>query len=457
MAFICGLVLTAAFALPLIYRRRTNPTGDLFSPVIVVCTLHILTISSFFFLLSTKSVSEIGSVALGASSITEAGLLKYTFVQLVGFGALLAGMLSRPGQRIAESIPIFPFKFSHLRLYAMAFVCGGIGLGAYAYVIHGIGGYAVLFEELHRRTHLLADFTAPLRFASLVGIVFAAITFSFRYGASLPKVLLWFGFLLAGIVVFSSFGGRRPLIMFFILALVCWHYGVRRARGVPWKALLAFAAIVVPFFLIVPILRGQKGGVYEYSADPDALAADVQEQFWALSSGISYANTYIFIVNHFTIDNLWLGRSYLDLLWLDRSSPNKPPIDDGMYISSLAAGMDVVPPMPALELLQTSWPPETLGIMYANFHIIGVPVGMFLLGVVYSIAYAYLRKCNHSLPTILLYIVILLGFHFTNLRIVSVGVSCTLIVIFCALFFGFGKKLIVESGDVEEANAAATV
>ncbi|MGQ7112601.1 hypothetical protein ACUOFC_34980, partial [Escherichia sp. TWPC-MK] len=68
------------------------------------------------------------------------------------------------------------------------------------------------------------------------------------------------------------------------------------------------------------------------------------------------------------LQNVWLGKSYLDLFKapLPRSIyPEKPPVDDGMYIRTIAEGYNVTPSRPVQELYASSWPPETLGSMYA--------------------------------------------------------------------------------------------
>ncbi|MGQ7148454.1 hypothetical protein ACUOA8_59935, partial [Escherichia sp. SS-MK2] len=64
--------------------------------------------------------------------------------------------------------------------------------------------------------------------------------------------------------------------------------------------------------------------------------------------------------------------------------PEKPPVDDGMYIRTIAEGYNVTPSRPVQELYASSWPPETLGSMYANFWIPGVVFGMYILGIIYK-------------------------------------------------------------------------
>ena len=155
---------------------------------------------------------------------------------------------------------------------------------------------------------------------------------------------------------------------------------------------------------------------------------------------LSYVDTYVFIVNHFDTTNLWLGRSYLDLVVAPIPStmyPDKPPVDDGVYIRSLEHGMTVAPGMPYRLLFQSSTPPETLGLSYLNFWWPGVIIGMYLLGTVYKAAYAYMARSSYSLHSIYVYASIMLGFQFTNLRIVNFAEAVATSTIALGLLLGF--------------------
>jgi hypothetical protein len=233
-------------------------------------------------------------------------------------------------------------------------------------------------------------------------------------------------------------GGRVSAIMLVVVSVLTWHYTVRRIIGIPlWAYTLIL--LFVPYFVAMPLLR-EPGAALRYSRQHERLWQDIQANLYKVVTQLSYVDTYVFIVNHFDTTNLWLGRSYLDLVVAPIPStmyPDKPPVDDGVYIRSLEHGMTVAPGMPYRLLFQSSTPPETLGLSYLNFWWPGVIIGMYLLGTVYKAAYAYMARSSYSLHSIYVYASIMLGFQFTNLRIVNFAEAVATSTIALGLLLGF--------------------
>jgi oligosaccharide repeat unit polymerase len=264
--------------------------------------------------------------------------------------------------------------------------------------------------------------------------------YSMSWKRSLLKLSLIFVLVLATATILSTLGGRKGTMVLLLMIIPTWHYGVRRIRRITWQAVL-FAALITPYFVAVPILRSS-GAVEHYQNSPDELWPDIIANLRTVVSDLSYVDTYLFITNYFTLENIWMGQSYLDLLLAPIPStiyPDKPPIDDGMYVNALARGLDVTPGTAYRELQSSSWsswPPETMGAMYMNYWLPGVVVGMYLLGALYQTAYRYLRLCNYSLFSIYVYTHLLLNFHWSNLRIVQAIVNIAIAGIFFSAFFG---------------------
>src|SRR5262249_10187458 len=146
------------------------------------------------------------------------------------------------------------------------------------------------------------------------------------------------------ITVLSSMGGRSSTIMLVIISILTWHYTIRRIARLPlWAYVLAL--LFIPYFVAIPLLR-EPGAALRYSEQHEQLWHDVRANLYKAVTQLSYVDTYVFIVNHFDTTNLWLGRPYLDLIVAPIPStiyPEKPPVDDGVYIRSLEAGMTVAP------------------------------------------------------------------------------------------------------------------
>ncbi len=73
----------------------------------------------------------------------------------------------------------------------------------------------------------------------------------------------------------------------------------------------------------------------------------------------------MFVFDHFKTADLWYGKSYANFFvqWIPSSLfPNKPPMDDGMYLYNMIRGLQVLPNTPTRELLhQPSIPVYQLG------------------------------------------------------------------------------------------------
>src|SRR5690606_25066159 len=119
---------------------------------------------------------------------------------------------------------------------------------------------------------------------------------------------------------------------------------------------------------------------------------------------------------------------------------HKPPVDDGVYVASLANGVPITPGDDAGDLYNSSWPPETLGATYMNFWIPGVILGMYCLGGVYRAAYQYLQRSHCSLYAIVMYCHVMLGFHFSNLRIVQLAIYAASATLFFTAVFGYRRS-----------------
>ena len=139
-------------------------------------------------------------------------------------------------------------------------------------------------------------------------------------------------------------------------------------------------------------------------------------------AGESYVPFYVSIVDYFDSNDKWDGASFLGLMSAFIPSsfyPDKPPVDDGMYLYSIAHGNNVNPPMPTRDLDGTSWPLETFGSMYANFGFIGVIVGMFFLGYIISYTFKKMVYSNYQFKYVIFYIIMLFTFEISTLRIVK--------------------------------------
>ncbi len=425
-----ALVLTAG----IMQWRKSG--GDIFHPVVVVSAMHLLRTVPYLFLVAFDS-SVIHRLVYHSLPDLEEGIVWYSFVEGVGFLALLAGALNPLGWRIAERLPVLRYRFNHHQYRVATLAAFSIGMGSFLLYLYYIDGLETLLYNLHRRTEFGRGAAYLTSLISIVSFSVILVTYSRKFNRTNGQLLLLILMGMGAAFMLTARGGGRKLTLSLLLAvLMVQHYGVHRIRRIG-LFIVCVAAVCIPYFVAVPLIRAA-GAVEYYQSDWEALGQDIVENLARVITDLSYVDTYVFITNQFDVDNVWMGRSYLDLLKAPVPSgmlDGKPPVDDGVYIQSMANGYRVTPGMAADNLYGSSWPPETLGACYMNFWVPGVVAGMFLLGLLYQTSYQYMRRCDYSLYTIVLYHLVLFNFQFSNLRIVQTMMGAVTLTLFFVLFF----------------------
>ena len=374
----------------------------------------------------------------------ELAVVWYGVVQAIGFIALVLGINGRAAVALARKIPIFGQNFTTHRYYlALAFSLA-IGLGAFALFLSNIGGYSVLISNMARRNKLGEGNGYVLQAIAVLGLATGMAIYANRYGRSLGKLI--FAAMIMGLTafVFSSNGTRMRTVLLVLQSTLVWHYGVERIRR-PGRLALIGMLVLGPFMVAMPLIRNTLSDVKNTRlvAQSDGIISDVLAQLVDPERGffaeISYVETYVLVTSYFHLDNLWWGRTYLDLLALPipRSIyPDKPPGDEGIYIGDIAFGNDPRPGQPADELSPLSWPPFTLGCSYMNFWLFGVAAISYAQGTIYSAAYHYIQHSGCTLFSTVAYGYAIFYFQITNLQIVQVAIWVGIAALICRAFFG---------------------
>jgi hypothetical protein len=163
------------------------------------------------------------------------------------------------------------------------------------------------------------------------------------------------------------------------------------------------------------------------------------------------------IVQYFTPERLWLGASYVDLLAapIPRTLlPDKPPVDEGVYLYAITHGNIVRPSMPARQLPVTAWPMGNW-VMYMNFGLPGFVAVMFLNGAVVAAAYRYMQLGGYTPPSVYLYgFLTLNGFSVSNLGLVTLIITVGFTALVSWLLFGRVVSLPVRRETLPLAAAA---
>ncbi|MGE7647251.1 O-antigen polymerase [Peribacillus frigoritolerans] len=436
--FSVAFILMAIFLVPILSSLKDDlKKGDFLKPSRLVASMHLVSIVPYLFIVAFDNDIVSPLVRNHKSMVNlDSTIAYYGLIQTLAFISILLGLNSGVTKRIPRFFPYIGITYTRKQLRVSFVMAVLIGLGAFFLFLSKIGGLNYLLNNLEYRTFIIAGNNYLTSLFSCLFIALAILIYSLREKKSITKILLVITLSIVIILVFSSMGGRTSTVYLMLLIVLVFHYGVKRIRKIPLRAVFIVLLMVI-YFIAIPLIR-TPGSFEYYSNNINQLGKDVRENFEIIFTQTSYVDHYLLIVNYFDIDNIWLGSSYVDLLTAPIPStliPNKAPVDDGVYLRTIAEGRDVRPSMPYEELFKSSWPPETLGIMYMNFWIPGVIIGMYLLGIIYKVFYNYMVFSKYSIFSILIYSNVIYSFHLSNLRIVQTLTEITLIIIFFIMFF----------------------
>ncbi len=436
---VIALNLLILFLIPLIISYKRN--RDFFSPVVIISFMNIITIVPHLWIIS-QSIMNIYPLVLyyfGFIGLEfEKGIFKFFIIQVVAYIFNLVGI------KFYETINMNNLKYYRIdmkeskeKLKWGATILIAIGIIAYLILIYAIGGFEFLFSNIHKRTFLLRGNNYLLSLIDCLIIGVAIYTYSHKYNNT-PKTRIYLFFVTTGVVIiFTSFGGRATSVLLFLIILMIWNYSVKKIKIFTLRNILIMLLVLI-YIIMVPLLRAENA-LYAYMNDINMLFDQIIKSGTNIIKEISIVDRNLFAVNYFSLDNIWYGKSFIDLIYAFIPStlyPDKPPVDDGVYIWTLVNGIYVEPSLPYHSLSQSSWPLETMGMMYANFWIPGVIIGMFVLGIIQSFTYNLMKKSGFTVFTIVLYSYIIYKFDLSNLFITQTLISMILTFVVMKILFG---------------------
>ena len=279
-------------------------------------------------------------------------------------------------------------------------------VGGIFYIINNIG----LRSQIQSGTFIYDLIITPSSYL-FVFFAFHSIKMSNQLSIDQMPSRISLSFMIVSVfMLLILFGGRKAPMMFAIFSLLSASVYLPKFSLASPKAIFTYSATAILFVLML-----------EYRISSQSHQSNSIELIDFIRN-IGYVDTYIFILDHFNYDRLWYGQLFLDLV--QRIIPIygsniSPPVDDGVYIRTLAEGIYVRPPVSYEFLYKSSWPLETFGSGYANFGFFGIVLFSLLKGLASAIAFFYARKNNFRPIPLFIMIYISVTFHLSNLRIVQ--------------------------------------
>jgi len=299
------------------------------------------------------------------------------------------------------------------------------GIFAWFIYMKFLGGFAYFFSnlyirgELTRGTGYFMGFWMNLIQISVIVVFFLLVrtkktSFFKKTLAILLSTICFF--------ILVSLGGRNPGIMLLWSILLFFNFFNKKINPFNYKIVLLLISLFV-FSLFLGEIRSKN---YEQTSDFsfNSVISEAFESagktFVVYSGGLERK---ILVTAYVSNKGHWLGSSYKDIFKapIPRSwYPEKPPVDDGMYIWSIALGRTITPPKKIEELDVSSWPiGNWMGMM--NWGLPGLIFFSFLSGLLMNASYyAFQRSEKHLfLFFVYSYCVYRGGIQFDNLGIVS--------------------------------------
>lgn len=414
------LIIIIPVILYLIFRDKRK---GFFAPKNTYTFLYIIKV-----VVGVISFSDVHNVTeendfLRYAMLNDDSFFKYCFFQSIGYILVLWGINYFEKKQIVpkkgnEAILNKKVANSYLFWGIAFFIVGTMG---FMLIMSKVGGIWYFFSNLHLRRYLVSDLDFDSMILSFVNKGPLLLIFAKKYTGK--KITPFDIVLVIAAGIMSGLGGRKALIMLSIECVFIYHFAIHRIKVKEFfKPSYIISGLALFLFFSTYSKFRREGAMDEFVNNPvEFYVENSGDGIMSSLSGESYVPFYVLIVDHFTNHDYWYGSSFGGLTTAIIPSsfyPQKPPVDDGMYLYSIAQGRsDVRPVMPTKSLDGTSWPLETFGSMYANFGFLGVIFGMALLGLVIGWFYKKMIREGYSFLWLIMYIQVLFTFELSTLRI----------------------------------------
>jgi len=362
---LASLILLMGFIPTFLYIKK-NESGIPFLPLFGV-------IYSIYYALPIFTLED---YTVKFTVLPHASLGKALLLATLGFLMLLLSYYKLPGRAIGRHLPRISIYWNPQKAKLWAIILCVFGL---------------LINYLSLIVQVPTQFTAAIFFLSQLSIVGMGILFILQLKGQLNKagkILLWGIFLPLIILIILGAGMiARVLFIIIFLSLTYWHF----RRKIPWKAAVVTALLLIALLSVRGEFRELTwGGAY---AEKNPIGKSMlfselvftKRESYTKGSELASTRTAHILSFAYVVDltpervPYWMGKTYLTLLWTPIPRvifPWKPEKTLGQEFGHRYGFLDPFD-------LTTSCNLSQLIEMYANFGIIGVIIGMFIVGVIY--------------------------------------------------------------------------
>ncbi len=277
------------------------------------------------------------------------------------------------------------------------FVLFTFGLLLLLVIFQSAGGIMNYISNFSSRTEMLAGYGAVLKFSTLFIQLAILYFFVIKYKTSPMSAYI---VLLAGMLILFALGGRTAPIFLIFTGLVYVHFHHKKFT-ITLRLFSLFSILFIGALFISLMRFGNFDELLQMQL------SDVPFNIWFSIIGGYF--TYIIrdsvIISYFSENEFWYGAGLISFLYafIPRALyPDKPVVDNGVYVIAMTDGQQVTPPMVPEDLPTYGWPEGYMsGYMEAGW------IGLFL-GVILScflIYFIFLRlvKSDFKIEWVFLY------------------------------------------------------
>lgn len=385
----------------LIFRKGAK-TQDWFSPTKVFSYFTLVSLPSYWFTSFDKTYLH--PLVFRSPLLTdfEATLACTSVLILVAFVSTVLGLLVKSETVLMKFFSVQARFYSNRELSkAKPFWIFALGVAIWFLYMQHLGGVAYVLQNLLRRTLItrgtgyFLNLWQNLILISVVLLIFVTSQSKYTKFLSFRNVSC----LLLGFVLLVSLGGRNPVIRLFWFVVLMINYYKVKIRPFSLKTIMIIVVPILLFGIFYGQVRSLENPLDFRNYDKDFLTETFGSAGKTLVLYTGGLERKLLATAYAGKHDKWFGATYRDILTapIPRTMfPEKPPVDDGMYIYSIALGRNVSPPMPVKDLSTSSWPVGNwMGLL--NWGFPGLVILSFLSGLIMKASYKAFIATNKNL------------------------------------------------------------
>lgn len=443
LLLISGLYL---FFILIFYQLDRSHNQDTFSAVKLIAYFACIELFVlFWFAIDSNSIEELifKSVAPVFRDI-QLVYLAYFFSIIVYFSVSIGAFLGSYGTGRMSLLIDRLFLHSRAigkkhRLFLGIFLYA-LGVVLFLLFLNQIGGLASIWAwpqyGLSTKTAGLGYLQTAYNLLTILGIflIYAAT-------ARKRQWLFLTVFIIGAVFILAALGQRTPVAIMVFAILIIHHYKVKKIRNILSIKMALIAILMISFlFFFLQVREGtltfDSTGI-EFVAKKNKFKTDVIQRLGVIER-------QIVVIGYFNEHDFWYSGLYESLVhaYKPRSSfPDKPPIDTGVYINTIAQGAVIHPPVPFSRMDPTSWPDGYLA-GYMSFGFVGLILVSVISGIVFGFFYRLVLLSNFATGPIIIYG--LLGFMGAK-PLSPYGITQLLFIIISVSMIGFFSSLSIAN------------